>query len=91
MVNFNYVPLSYREKREIYISTLDGKVVIVNEETLEIIKSIDEFLVPIQICFNYENKKIYKDVLIYKQGYKLSELDRRFINEVKKARNAHLK
>lgn len=39
----------------------------------------------------YENKKIYKDVLIYKQGYKLSELDRRFINEVKKARNAHLK
>lgn len=26
-----------------------------------------------------DNKKIYKDVLIYKNGYKLSELDRRFI------------
>ena len=34
-------------------------MVVVNEETLEIIKSIDEFLVPIQICFNYKNKKIY--------------------------------
>ena len=26
-----------------------------------------------------ENKKIYKDVLIYKKGYKLTEIDRRFI------------
>ena len=26
-----------------------------------------------------ENKKIYKDVLIRKKGYKLSEIDRRFI------------
>lgn len=38
-----------------------------------------------------ENKKIYKDVLIYKQGYKLSELDKRFIKEVEAARNTHLK
>lgn len=38
-----------------------------------------------------ENKKKYKDVLIYKMGYKLSELDKRFINEVKKARDMHLK
>ncbi len=29
-----------------------------------------------------ENKKIYKDVLIYKKGYKLTELDRRFITEL---------
>jgi len=29
-----------------------------------------------------ENKKIYKDVLIYKKGYKLTELDRRFITMV---------
>ncbi|MBR4891484.1 MAG: LysR family transcriptional regulator [Clostridia bacterium] len=29
-----------------------------------------------------ENKKIYKDVLIYKNGYKLTELDRRFITQL---------
>ncbi len=29
-----------------------------------------------------ENKKLYKDVLIYKKGYKLSELDRRFITQL---------
>ena len=29
-----------------------------------------------------ENKKLYKDVLIYKKGYKLSELDRRFITNL---------
>jgi len=29
-----------------------------------------------------ENKRIYKDVLIYKNGYKLSDLDRRFITEL---------
>ncbi len=29
-----------------------------------------------------ENKKIYKDVLIYKKGYKLTELDRRFITNL---------
>lgn len=38
-----------------------------------------------------ENKKIYKDVLIYKEGYKLTELDKRFISEVKKACEEHLK
>lgn len=38
-----------------------------------------------------ENKKIYKDVLIYKQGYKLTELDKRFIKEVENARDIHLK
>ncbi len=29
-----------------------------------------------------ENKKIYKDLLIYKKGYKLTELDRRFITQL---------
>ncbi len=38
-----------------------------------------------------ENKKIYKDVLIFKDGYKLTELDKRFINEVKKVCEQHLK
>lgn len=48
-----------RNKNEIYTSTLDGKVVIIDEESLKIIKIIDEFLLPVQICFNYESKKIY--------------------------------
>ena len=46
-------------------------MVVVNEETLEIIKSIDEFLVPIQICFNYENKKIYVADMVYKEVIRL--------------------
>lgn len=33
-----------------------------------------------------QNKKIYKDVLIYRKGYKLSDLDKRFIKEVTKAK-----
>ncbi len=33
-----------------------------------------------------ENKKLYKDVLIYKKGYKLSELDCRFIEQLRKAK-----
>ena len=33
-----------------------------------------------------QNKKIYKEVLIYKKGYKLTVLDRRFIEEVSKAK-----
>ena len=33
-----------------------------------------------------QNKKIYMDVLIYRDGYKLSSLDQRFIEEVLKAK-----
>jgi len=29
-----------------------------------------------------QNKKVYKDVLIYRKGYKLSNLDRLFVNEL---------
>ena len=48
-----------KERGEIYTSTLDWKVVVLLDETLEVIKIIDGFLIPIQICFNYEDKKIY--------------------------------
>ncbi|MBQ8767462.1 MAG: LysR family transcriptional regulator [Clostridia bacterium] len=37
-----------------------------------------------------DNKKIYKDVLIYKDGYKLSKLDRRFITELCEAKRKYL-
>ena len=37
-----------------------------------------------------ENNKIYKDVLIYKYGYRLSKLDRRFITELCEAKRKYL-
>lgn len=56
-----------KNKKEIYTSTLDGKVVVIDEERLEITKIIDKFLVPVQICFNYEAKKIYVADMGYKK------------------------
>ncbi len=38
-----------------------------------------------------DNKKIYKDVLVYKAGYKLSELDRKFITNLCDAKRKYLK
>ncbi len=38
-----------------------------------------------------ENKKRYKDVLIYRDGYKLSEMDRQFITALCEARRKYLK
>ena len=37
-----------------------------------------------------DNKKIYKDVLIYKNGYRLSKLDRQFITDLCEAKRKHL-
>lgn len=37
-----------------------------------------------------DNKKIYKDVLIYKDGYKLSKLDRQFLTELCEAKRKYL-
>ena len=38
-----------------------------------------------------DNKKIYKDVLIYRNGYKLSALDKQFLTELCEARRKYLK
>ena len=37
-----------------------------------------------------ENRKIYKDLLIYKNGYKLSKLDRQFITELCESKRKYL-
>lgn len=37
-----------------------------------------------------DNKKVYKDVLIYKDGYKLSNMDRRFITELCESKRKYL-
>jgi len=38
-----------------------------------------------------ENQKVYKDLLIYKKGYRLSELDRQFITILCQSKRKHLK
>lgn len=38
-----------------------------------------------------DNKKIYKDVLIYREGYKLSELDKQFITKLCESRRKYIK
>ena len=37
-----------------------------------------------------DNKKVYKDVLIYRKGYKLTELDKRFITDLIESRRKYL-
>lgn len=37
-----------------------------------------------------DNKKVYKDVLIYRNGYKLSELDNKFITELCESKRKYL-
>ncbi len=37
-----------------------------------------------------DNKKVYKDILIYKKGYKLSELDKKFIECLTESKNKYL-
>ena len=36
-----------------------------------------------------DNKKLYKDVLIYRNGYRLTELDKKFITALSESRNEH--
>ena len=48
-----------KEKREIYTSTLDGKLIILNEKNMDIVKIIDDFLLPTQVCFDYTHNKVY--------------------------------
>lgn len=53
-------------KKEIYVSTLDGKLVILDEDSMSIKRIIEDFLLPIEICFNYSQNKIYVTDLGYK-------------------------
>lgn len=66
-----------KKKNEIYISTLDGKLVILKEETLEVVNIFEELLLPVQIEFNYRDNKVYISDLGYNQikilDYKLGK------------------
>ena len=49
---------------------------------------LERYNLVLKKCSN--NKKIYKDVLIYRNGYKLSKLDRRFITELCESKRKYL-
>lgn len=53
-------------KNEICVSTLDGKVIRIDENTMEIKQVFDEFLLPVQIAINYKDGKVYVADLGYK-------------------------
>ncbi|MDK2585986.1 YncE family protein [Romboutsia sedimentorum] len=55
-----------KKKREIYTSTLDGKLVILDEMKMKVISIIEDFLLPVEVCFSYSAKKIYVADLGYK-------------------------
>ena len=55
------------KKKEIYVSTLDGKLVILKEDDLEIINTFYELLLPVQIRFNYIDERMYISDLGYNQ------------------------
>ncbi|MCR1953896.1 YncE family protein [Clostridioides mangenotii] len=46
-------------KGDIYVPTLDGKVVILDKEDLKIKEIMNDFLLPVEVRFNYSKKKIY--------------------------------
>ena len=52
-------------------------------------KILDRYNLVQKVC--KENKKIYKGVLIYKEGYKLSKFDKQFITELCEAKRRFLK
>ena len=52
-------------------------------------KMLDRYGLVKRVCEG--NKKVYKDVLVYHKGYKLSKLDRQFITDLCEARRKFLK
>ncbi len=49
---------------------------------------LDKYNLVQKLCT--DNQKIYKDILIYKEGYKLTALDRRFIDALNAAKQKYL-
>lgn len=49
---------------------------------------LDRYNLVMKTC--EDNQKIYKDILIYKNGYKLSQLDKQFITELCEAKRKYL-
>lgn len=70
-------------KKEIYVSTLDGKLVILDETSMSIKRVLEDFLLPVEICFNYSQNKIYMTdlghrnvrILDYETGQYIGSID----------------
>ena len=52
-------------------------------------KILDRYNLVQRVCEG--NKKLYKDILIYHKGYKLTKLDKQFITELCQSKRKHLK
>ena len=50
--------------------------------------TLDRYGLMMKTCA--DNKKVYRDVLIYRNGYKLTSLDKKFIAELNEARKKYL-
>lgn len=72
-----------KKKGEIYISTLDGKLVILNEESLEIVNVFEELLLPVQTKFNYRDNRVYISDLGYNQIKILDYKMGKYIGKIK--------
>ena len=49
---------------------------------------LDRYMIIQKKCV--DNKRLYRDVLIYRKGYRLTELDRKFITELCNAKRAYI-
>ena len=52
-------------------------------------KILDRYNLVQRVCEG--NKKIYKDLLIYQKGYKLTKLDKEFLTALCESRRSHMK
>ncbi|MEF9992373.1 MAG: YncE family protein [Peptostreptococcaceae bacterium] len=53
-------------KDHIYISTLDGKIIVLDKHELKLINIIEDLLIPVELCINYVKGCIYIADLGYK-------------------------
>lgn len=69
-------------KGRLYASTLDGKILILDKKTLEIVGIIDGFLIPVEICINYNKNNVYVADLGYKSIKVLNYINNKEIKTV---------
>lgn len=55
------------KKNEVYVSTLDGSVIVLDGFNMKIKHIINQFLIPVEICFNYSKSEVYIADLGYKK------------------------
>ncbi len=87
--------LSDNIKRRIYIFERASQfdLLSMNPETFMWVSSAPETLLKRYNLIQKkceDNKKVYKDVLIYKNGYKMTKLDRQFITALCESKRKHL-